>query len=83
MIQKTKSNAENLPANSLPTKNQQVVNLLQRDSGATLDDMAALANWLPHSTRAFMTGLRKKGRVIDSTKTDGIRRYRIVSAGDA
>jgi Protein of unknown function (DUF3489) len=64
----------------VPTKHQQVVDLLKRDGGATLDEMATLANWLPHSTRAFMTGLRKKGHVVDSTKIDAIRRYRITTS---
>ena len=59
-----------------PTKNQQVIDLLNRDCGATLKEMSILANWLPHSTRAFLTGLKKKGYIIASDKTDGVRRYR-------
>lgn len=66
-------------AASTPAKYQQVVDLLKRDGGTTLDEMATLANWLPHSTRAFLTGLRKKGHAIDSEKIDGVRRYRITS----
>ncbi len=58
------------------TKNQQVVDLLKRDAGATLEEMASITNWLPHSTRAFLTGLKKKGYAIASDKTDGVRRYR-------
>ena len=63
-----------------PTKNQRVVDLLNRDTGATLEEMSTLANWLPHSTRAFMTGLKKKGYTITSDKTDGVRRYRATSS---
>lgn len=59
-----------------PTKNQQVLDLLSRNAGATLEEMSNLANWLPHSTRAFMTSLKKKGYIITSDKTDGVRRYR-------
>lgn len=62
-----------------PTKHQQVIYLLSRDNGASLEEMANLANWLPHSTRAFMTGIKKKGYTITSNKTDGVRRYRATS----
>ena len=73
-----------LPTKSEPkAKNQQVIDLLSREGGVTLDEMSALAGWLPHSTRSFMTGLKKKGHVIESDKIDGARRYRIVSSGGA
>ena len=62
-----------------PTKNQQVLNLLSRNAGATLEEMSTVANWLPHSTRAFLTRLRKRGYAIDSAKTNGVRRYRATS----
>lgn len=65
------------------TKNQQVIDLLSSENGATLEEMSTLASWLPHSTRSFMTGLKKKGHVIESDKFDGVRRYRIVSSGGA
>lgn len=50
------------PAGSkaIPTKQQQIIDLLSREGGATLDDMSTKVGWLPHSTRAFMTGLRKR-----------------------
>jgi hypothetical protein len=31
----------------------------------------------------LLTGLRKKGHVIDSDKVDGVRRYRISSSPEA
>jgi Protein of unknown function (DUF3489) len=65
------------------SKNQQVIDLLSREGGATLEAMSSLASWQPHSTRSFMTGLKKKGHVIESDKIDGVRRYRIVSSGGA
>ena len=71
-----------LPTKSEPkTKSQQVIGLLASNGGATLDEISTLANWLPHSTRSFMTGLKKKGHVIESDKVDGVRRYRITSNG--
>lgn len=63
-----------------PTKYQQVIDLLGRGTGASLEEMSSLVNWQPHSTRAFMTGLKKKGYVIESEKVDCIRHYRITSS---
>ncbi|WP_240309357.1 MULTISPECIES: DUF3489 domain-containing protein [Sphingomonas] len=63
----------------LPSKQQGLADLLVRDQGATLDQMIAATGWLPHTTRAAMTGLRKKGYVIDSDKVDGVRTYRAVA----
>jgi Protein of unknown function (DUF3489) len=63
----------------IATKHDQVIELLQRHNGASLEEMSTLANWLPHSTRAFLTGLKKKGHDVSSDKVDGMRRYRIVT----
>ena len=65
---------------TLPTKHQQVVDLLSREAGATLEEMSTLANWLTHSTRAVLTGLKKRGYEIASEKVDGVRHYRIAKA---
>ncbi len=62
-----------------PSKQESLAALLVRDEGATLDQMIAATGWLPHTTRAAMTGLRKKGYVIDSDKVDGVRTYRAVA----
>jgi len=67
----------------VPSKPQQILDLLTRGCGATLAELGTFANWLPHSTRAYLTGLRKKGHVIDSGKVDGVRRYRISSSPEA
>ena len=61
------------------TKRAQLVALLERKEGANLDDMVAATGWLPHITRAALTGLRKSGNAIESQKVDGVRRYRIVA----
>lgn len=81
MTKNTKSQTHEVLGKPRPTKHQQVVEMLQRDDGTTVEELLVLANWLPHSTRAFMTGLKKKGFIVDSEKADGIRRYRIVPAG--
>ncbi|MEP7315776.1 MAG: DUF3489 domain-containing protein [Sphingomicrobium sp.] len=61
------------------TKRDQLAALLVRDEGATLDQMIAATGWLPHTTRAALTGLKKLGYAIDSDKVDGIRTYRAVA----
>lgn len=60
-------------------KKAQVLALLTRKGGATLDDLTHATGWLPHTMRAALSGLRKIGYGITSEKTDGIRAWRIVS----
>ena len=62
-----------------PSKQLQLAALVVRDEGATLDQMIAATGWLPHTTRAALTGLKKKGYVISSDKVDGVRTYRAVA----
>ena len=62
-----------------PTKQQLLADLLVRDIGATLDQMTAATAWLPHTTRAALTGLKKKGYAISSDKVAGVRTYRAVA----
>ena len=62
-----------------PTKQQLVTDLLLRDEGATLSDLIAATGWLPHTTRAALTGLKKKGYALSSDKVDGVRTYRAVA----
>ena len=62
-----------------PSKQQQLAALIVRDEGATLDQMIAATGWLPHTTRAALTGLKKKGYAISSDKVDGVRTYRAVA----
>lgn len=56
-----------------------VVTLLERAEGATLDEMVKATGWLPHTTRAALTGLRKKGRTIEKSKRDDLTCYRIAA----
>lgn len=62
------------------SKRVQLIRLLERDSGATLEEIGALTGWLPHTTRAALTGLRKKGHVITSDKISGVPTYRAAAA---
>lgn len=54
-----------------------VIELLERNNGATLQEMIEATGWQSHSTRAVLTGLKKKGYVVTREKTDGVSRYRI------
>ena len=59
-----------------PSKQQQLAALIVREEGVTLDQMITVTGWLPHTTRAALTGLKKKGYAISSDKVDGVRTYR-------
>lgn len=61
------------------SKRGQLAALLLRDEGTTLDQIIAETGWLPHTTRAALTGLKKLGYGIDSDKIDGVRTYRAVA----
>lgn len=50
------------------SKAARIVSLMQREEGATLAEMVEATGWLPHTTRAAMTGLRKKGYSIERTR---------------
>jgi Protein of unknown function (DUF3489) len=46
------------------TKAAAVTKLLSRTRGATMDEIMAQTHWQAHSARAFLSGIRKKGRVL-------------------
>ena len=57
-------NITTAPTSSTPrqgTKIARVVELLQRDQGAKLDELIEATGWLPHTARAALTGLRHRG----------------------
>jgi hypothetical protein len=64
-----------------PSKQDIVLGLMQRPEGAALAEMVSATGWLPHSTRAVLTGLRKKGHAIVREKGDAGTVYRIGKAG--
>ena len=72
------------PTTAKPDKPQSkstlVLMMLQRPDGATLDELVAATGWLPHTARAALTGLRKKGHAVTSDKVDAVRRYCIEGA---
>ena len=52
------------------TKLARVLELLLRDCGATLEELIAATDWLPHTTRAALTGLRKRGCAVTIDRHD-------------
>ena len=68
------------PARSV-TKAGLVLQLLQRPEGSTIDQLTNATGWLPHTTRAALTGLKKKGHAVTSTKAAGEDRVYRVAVG--
>src|SRR5215210_9568560 len=62
------------------SKQALVLLLLSRPEGATLPDLIEATGWLPHTTRAALTSLRKRGFAIDrATAEGGQSTYRIAA----
>ncbi len=62
------------------TKIGTVIELLRRTDGATLEELTGATGWQPHSARAVLTGLRKKGHVIEKSKRRDVTCYRITES---
>ena len=57
-----------------------VIDLLARKRGAGIEELASAVGWLPHTTRAALTGLRKRGYTIERERSEkGGSVYRIVT----
>ena len=69
--------SEEASAAKRETKIGKVLAMLKRDEGATLDEMVEATGWQKHTTRAALTGLRKKGHVITRDKRGELTCYRI------
>lgn len=67
--------APTLKPEKAASKASLVVDMLRRREGATLEQMVAATGWLPHTTRAVLTGFKKKGHTVASEKADGVRTY--------
>ncbi len=67
------------------SKITQVIRLISRETGASLPELISATGWLPHTTRAALTGLRKRGyAVIGERQKKGGPLYRITHVpGDA
>ena len=63
------------------SKLARVIDLLHRSDGATILHLMEATGWLPHTTRAALTGLRKRGYAVVRERIDeGNSIYRIGGA---
>lgn len=75
---------EPVPKEKRQTKASKVEALLARKAGVTLDQICQATGWQAHTCRAFMSGLRKKGReIVRETGKTGKSIYRFGAAGAA
>ncbi len=51
-----------------PTKIETIFKLLRRPNGASIAQLQKATSWKPHSVRAALTGLRKKGHEVTRGK---------------
>jgi hypothetical protein len=63
------------------SKQALVIGMLSAKTGATLDALAEATGWLPHTVRAALTGLRRRGFMVERSRADGEASvYRIAAA---
>ncbi len=71
-----------VPAPSEPKSKASIIaDLLQSGQGATLAELCDATSWQPHSVRAYLSGLRKKGHRITRDRRDDQPCYRIAADG--
>jgi hypothetical protein len=54
------------------TKIDHVIKMLSRSEGATLEAIIKATGWLPHTTYAALTGLRKRGYALERSRNDEV-----------
>jgi hypothetical protein len=62
------------------SKQALIVDMLSKEQGVTIDALIKATGWLPHTTRAALTGLRKRGFAVERIPhAPGASLYRIAS----
>ena len=67
---------------SKTTKQDEVLAMLRRANGASIDEIVAATDWQPHSARGFLSGAVKKRLGIDVVSDKGdddVRRYYVAA----
>ena len=62
------------------SKSAQVLTLLKRSDGASLDELMKATHWQSHSVRGFLSGAVRKRMgltLVSEVSEQGLRRYRI------
>lgn len=68
------------PATPRISKQDAIIGMLRQAAGATITDLQTVTGWQPHSVRAALTGLRKKGfDIVRSTDANKVSLYQIAS----
>jgi hypothetical protein len=64
------------------TKLAETVEMLRATEGATIAELSEAMGWLPHTTRAVLTGLRKRGYILTLDRSEKQRgsAYRVTEA---
>lgn len=58
-----------------------VLQAISAEAGATLVEITTLTGWLPHTARAAVTGLRKRGFDVALIQQSGRKAYRLTTLG--
>ena len=68
-------------AAALTGKLAELLKLVRRKTGASIEEMASATGWQAHSVRGAISGtLRKRlGLTVERSKTDGVTRYRVAA----
>lgn len=61
------------------TKTERLLAMLRQSEGASLEEMSEALGWQQHSTRAALTGLRRKGHDVVRDKQGSVTIYRIAA----
>ncbi len=77
-----KSPSPKAPSTKAKTKQDQLLALLRRPQGTTIEHAAKSLDWQPHSVRGVISGVLKKrlGLTVSSETTEGGRIYRVAAA---
>lgn len=64
-------------ASRAPTKTDQLLTMLQTSDCVSIEELSDRFGWMQHTTRAALTGLRKKGHAVIRGKQGSVTVYRI------
>lgn len=85
LVERLWSALEDLPDPQPPraSKQAEVIALLRRPEGATVDEVRAATGWQPHTVRGVFSGALKKklGLAVIAAKEERGRVYRIAGSG--
>ena len=64
-------------ARRAPTKTDQLLTMLHAADGVSIEELSDRFGWMQHTTRAALTGVRKKGHAVIRGKQGSVTVYRI------